>query len=95
MLALLSGTLVAAAAVAVPEPTASYDIRVRLDPTTHSLSGRERIGWRNSSSAPTSEIWLHLYLNAFANDETTFMRRLGRQSLRRDRRPSMAWEGSG
>ena len=93
MLALLSGTLVAAAAVAVPEPTASYDIRVRLDPTTHSLSGRERIGWRNSSSAPTSEIWLHLYLNAFANDETTFMRRLGRQSLRRDRRPSMAWGG--
>ena len=37
-----------------------------------------------------SELWLHLYLNAFRNNESTFMRESGGQ-LRSDRMPDGGW----
>ncbi len=82
--------LLAAGASAV-EPVASYDISVRLDPATHRLQGAERIRFRNASAAPTSELQLHLYLNAFAGESTTFMRELGSSPFRRHRPAGTGW----
>ncbi|MEJ2188490.1 MAG: M1 family metallopeptidase [Acidobacteriota bacterium] len=59
-----------------------YSIEVSLDPTSHSLQGSEVVRWSNATSVPADEIWIHLYLNAFAGSETTFMRELGSGSLR-------------
>ena len=69
-LALLLGAVVAPAA----EPASSYDIEVRLDPATHTLTGRQTVRWENTRDAPATELCFHLYLNAFASSETTFMR---------------------
>ncbi|MCG6949483.1 MAG: M1 family metallopeptidase [Acidobacteria bacterium] len=55
---------------------ASYEIDVTLDPETHRLMGGEKIRWVNRADQATDEIFLHLYLNAFANSRTTFMREL-------------------
>ncbi|MEJ2581295.1 MAG: M1 family peptidase, partial [Acidobacteriota bacterium] len=55
---------------------ASYEIDVTLDPETHRLAGGEKIRWVNRTDKATEEIFLHLYLNAFAGSRTTFMREL-------------------
>ncbi len=52
----------------------SYVLRARLDPEHHVVEGRARIRWRNGSRVAVSELWLHLYPNAFESDETVFMR---------------------
>jgi hypothetical protein len=68
-----------------------YDIVVSLDPRTHRLIGVEQVRWTNTASAPTSELQLHLYLNAFANPRTTFLRELGERVLPSAGRGSMSW----
>ena len=73
----------AAQAWSVPLPDveiANYEIEVELDAETHRLHGVETIRWTNRSSQATDELYLHLYLNAFANPKTTFMSELGRGS---------------
>jgi len=59
------------------ERVVSYAIDVRLDPVGKQLQGRERLTWRNSSSDLVGELRFHLYLNAFRNSATTFMRESG------------------
>ncbi len=59
-----------------------YEIEVELDPTQHRLIATEKVRWTNPTDTPTSEVYLHLYLNAFAGSQTTFMRELGWRSLR-------------
>ena len=53
---------------------ASYDIVAKLDPKTHRVSARETIHFVNRSSVALRELWFHLYLNAFKNDRTLFLR---------------------
>ncbi len=57
-----------------PLEGADYRIAVELNPATHRLNAEQQIRWRNASGSATDEIYLHLYLNAFANNRTTFMR---------------------
>lgn len=68
-----------------------YEIAVELDPQTHRLQGAERIRWTNTGGEPTAELWFHLYLNAFANDRTTFMRGMGEGTLRGGREVERRW----
>jgi len=70
---------------------ASYDIDVALDPETHRLIGSETIRWRNTTGVATSEIWFHLYLNAFASSESTFMRELASDPMGASRVLSDDW----
>ena len=63
-----------AAMPAHADPVASYTLLASLDPAKHVVTGRGTIRWRNASSAAQSELWVHLYLNAFKNDHTFFMR---------------------
>jgi hypothetical protein len=92
-LALLLLTAGNAAADRLPERSdrvVSYQIAVRLDPSAKRLDGRETVTWRNPSSDTVSDLWLHLYLNAFRNTASTFVRESGGQ-LRGDRMSDSAW----
>jgi hypothetical protein len=53
---------------------ASYEIEAKLDAAKHRISGHETIHFVNRSAASLSELWFHLYVNAFKNDETLFLR---------------------
>ncbi|HEY3255938.1 MAG TPA: M1 family metallopeptidase, partial [Polyangiaceae bacterium] len=53
---------------------ASYEIEAKLDTDRHRIAGRETIHFTNRSSAVLNELWFHLYLNAFKNDKTLFLR---------------------
>ncbi len=56
------------------EEVVHYKIKAELFPEEKIVRGEEIIKWKNCSSNPTSEIYLHLYLNAFKNELSTFMR---------------------
>jgi hypothetical protein len=60
---------------ALPRPVASYTLVATLDPQTHVIEGSGTIRFLNSSRAPLSSIWLHLYLNAFAHSDTLFAKK--------------------
>lgn len=57
-----------------PDEVASYTLRASLDPAAHTVHGSGTIVWKNVSQKPVSELWLHLYLNAFKNQSSVFMR---------------------
>jgi hypothetical protein len=46
----------------------------RLDAEKHNVSGRGFIRWRNATRSAATELYLHLYLNAFEHDQTLFFR---------------------
>ena len=71
--------------------TVQYEIEVVLDPETHRLEGVESIRWTNRTGVSTDEIYIHLYLNAFASSQTTFMRELQWRSLRNRTDPDGDW----
>jgi len=58
----------------------SYHIAATLDPVAHTLDARETLTWRNRSKLAVHSVYLHLYLNAFEGQGSTFFsenRRLG------------------
>jgi hypothetical protein len=50
----------------------SYRIQARLDPEKHTVDGQQQMTWRNRSDRPVSAVFLHLYLNAFEGEGSTF-----------------------
>jgi hypothetical protein len=59
------------------EPTLSdrvvtYRIDAALDAARHSVTASERMTWRNRSDRSVSQVYVHLYLNAFENDGSTW-----------------------
>jgi hypothetical protein len=74
---LLTGLSVLSA-LRVPGPlsprNASYTLEARLEPSKHLVTGHARITWKNPSQAPAHELVFHLYMNAFRNERSTFMR---------------------
>ena len=71
---LLTVVPAAASASAQAPRIANYEITARYDATTHTITGHEVLTWRNATSEAASHLYFHLYLNAFANSESTFMR---------------------
>jgi len=53
---------------------ANYDIKVELDPETKTLNGSLILNWKNTSTDSIDELQFHLYLNAFKNSNSTFMK---------------------
>jgi hypothetical protein len=53
---------------------ASYTLSARLDATAHTVDGKGTLTWRNAASTPAGELYFHLYLNAFKNNQTVFLR---------------------
>ena len=58
---------------------ANYDILVKLDANKKTLDGKETLTWKNTSSDNISELQFHLYLNAFKDANSTFMKESGGQ----------------
>ncbi len=50
----------------------SYRIEAELDAARHAVHGTEQLQWRNRSDREVRSIYMHLYLNAFANQDSTF-----------------------
>ena len=95
VLALILAALAAVPALAdrLPEQAAGvveYDIKVRLDPASKQLHATERVTWKNPSSDTVGELWFHLYLNAFKNSQSTFVKESGGK-LRGDAMTPDAW----
>ena len=57
-----------------PARVVDYTLRAKLDPATHTVHGEGTITWRNVSRVNVNELWMHLYLNAFKNQSSVFMR---------------------
>jgi hypothetical protein len=53
---------------------ASYDLEARWDPATNQIAGTATITYRNDTGDTLPEIWLKLYLNAFRDAQTQWMR---------------------
>jgi hypothetical protein len=68
----------------VRPPVVEYRIEASLDADKHLVAGKERLVWRNPSNDSVPELYFHLYLNAFKNNLSTFMRESGGR-LRGDR----------
>jgi len=54
-----------------------YRIKAELLPGEKKIVGSETLVWQNNSSLPVDEMLFHLYLNAFKNNRTTFMKESG------------------
>jgi hypothetical protein len=58
----------------IPDSPISYSIEVALNPETRELDGHETITWLNTLSKPVTSIPMHLYLNAFSNEGSSWYR---------------------
>jgi hypothetical protein len=57
--------------------TANYDIEVRLDPEKKTLTGKQTLIWTNPSDDVITELRFHMYLNAFRDEKSTFIKESG------------------
>lgn len=57
-----------------PEQVASYALSARLDEKQHRVTARGSIELYNYTEHALDEVYLHLYMNAFKNDESLFLR---------------------
>jgi hypothetical protein len=53
-----------------------YRIDATLDPDRRAVTGRATIDYRNDASRPMGDLQMHLYMNAFSNDRSLWMRTL-------------------
>ena len=58
-------------------PVVDYTLRATLNPDAHAVHASGTITWRNTSSVNVRELWFHLYLNAFKNERSLFLRAPG------------------
>jgi hypothetical protein len=56
---------------------ANYKLDARLDAVHHQLVATETLTWTNGGASPVDALPFHLYLNAFKNDASLFMRSSG------------------
>ncbi len=70
----LNGVNTKPTAAAAAKTAANYTIRAKLDPDSHQLKGQLTLRFVNGSSKDLDELWFHLYLNAFKNERTLFLR---------------------
>jgi hypothetical protein len=50
----------------------NYQIDATLDPVKHTVDGKQKLTWRNRSKAEVRSVYLHLYMNAFESNGSTF-----------------------
>src|SRR5215467_5563544 len=53
---------------------ASYKIEARLDAARHQITATETLTWTNTGDSAVDVLPFHLYLNAFKNEQSLFMR---------------------
>jgi hypothetical protein len=62
---------------------ANYDMEVSLDADTGILTGRETLTWHNKTADAADELQFHLYLNAFRNNRSSFMKEAGEKAYKK------------
>ena len=58
----------------IEHPIARYKMSARLDPVTKRVTGQYTLTWWNHTADNILDLYFHLYLNAFKNLDSTFMR---------------------
>jgi len=53
---------------------ANYDISARLDKDKKTITAKQTLTWINNAKEPVSELHFHAYMNAFKNNQSTFMK---------------------
>src|SRR5438874_7392880 len=61
----------------IEHPIARYKMSARLDPVAKKVTGQYTLTWWNHTSDTIPDLYFHLYLNAFKNLDSTFMRESG------------------
>jgi hypothetical protein len=51
-----------------------YDLDARLDPEAHVVTAKGVMAWTSDAKVPVDAVRLHLYLNAFRDEKSAFMR---------------------
>ena len=59
------------------EQIVRYRINAHLYSETKTVSGEQTLSWLNNTDTPASDLLFHLYLNAFKNNRSTFMKESG------------------
>lgn len=62
---------------ALSQRVVEYHIDVQLVPDTQALRASETVTWTHPGVKPVSDLYFHLYPNAFSTKETTFMKESG------------------
>jgi len=84
--------LICAGTVAAASPrNASYRITVSLDIENKQLTGNETITWKNITGKPASELCFHLYMNAFRNNYSTFIKEMGGKARLLEKNGQWGW----
>ncbi len=79
--------------VPLSERRVSYTMDVTLDPDARTIKGTERLTWRNPDSVPVDELQFHMYLNAFKDNKSTFMKESGGVHRGNEAKDSNPWGG--
>jgi len=58
----------------IENPIVRYKMSAKLDPAAKIVKGRYKLTWWNHTDETISDLYFHLYLNAFKNIDSTFMR---------------------
>ena len=69
---------------------ANYQIDARLDPARHQITATQTVTWTNTGATAVDVLPFHLYLNAFKNESSLFMR-TSRGEMRGARAAPDAW----
>jgi len=69
---------------------ANYSIDVEYDADEHRLTARQTLRWTNTGGSPVGALPFHLYLNAFKNEDSVFMRE-SRGSFRSAKSTDTGW----
>ncbi|WP_150275766.1 M1 family metallopeptidase [Paenibacillus tepidiphilus] len=77
---------------ALSQRVTEYHIDVQLLQESGTLRGTETVTWTHPGQQPVQELYFHLYPNAFASDDTTFMKESGGE-LRGDAMPAGGYGG--
>ncbi|MBW4085180.1 M1 family metallopeptidase [Paenibacillus sp. S150] len=72
---------------ALSQRVTEYHLDAQLIPSAGLISGSETVTWTHPGLKPVQDLYFHLYPNAFASDDTTFMKESG-GTLRGDTMPA-------
>jgi len=53
---------------------ANYKLDAKLDPSSHMITATETLTWTNTGASQVDMLPFHLYMNAFKNEDSLFMR---------------------
>ena len=54
------------------ERVVDYRINAVLDPIKHTVTGKQKLTWRNRSKVEVRSVYIHLYMNAFESANSTY-----------------------